>query len=149
MNERLPVMVSNEEQENISRSLLIWLNEYPDKPVNINYEYLYDDQPSMALSVIQGAYKTKQYLRGRYEGSYQFKVIYRLQPSNSNNNRLRADEILDALADWAANRKDFPDIGPGKTVKQIIVNSRSAMFGRYENGDEDHQVLMTLDYISA
>lgn len=149
MNDKLPVLVSNEEQERISRTMLVWLNEFPDKPVNINYEYLPDDQPGMALSVIQGAFKTKQYLRGRYEASYQFKIIYRLQPGNSNNNRLRADEILDAMADWAVNRKDLPDIGDGKTVLRITVNSRSTLFGRYENGDEDHQVLMTMDYMSV
>lgn len=146
--QKLPVMVSTQEQDQISRVLLSWLNEFPDKPAQINYEALADDRTGMALSVIQGTYKTKQYIRDKYEARYQFKIIYRLKPGNSNDNRLSADELLDALGDWAASRKDLPVLGGGKTVVKITVNSRSAMFGRYENGDEDHQILMTMDYVS-
>lgn len=148
MSDQLPALVSTQEQDQISRLLLAWLNEYPGLPVTaINYEFLAEGQTGMALSVIQGAYKTKRYLRGRYEAQYQFKVIYRLQPS-STGTRLKADEFLDTFGDWAVNRKDLPMVGAGKKVVRLTVNSRSALFGRYENGDEDHQILMTMDYIS-
>lgn len=141
-------MLSSTETESISRALLLWLNKYPDKPMTINYEFLDADSPGMALSTIQGAYKTKSYVRGGYLGQYQFKLIYRTQPGNSNNNRLRADEILNAMGEWAAKTRPFPDIGAGKRVMKITINALSSVFASYEDGSEDHQILMTLDYSS-
>lgn len=142
-------LVPKEEQDNVSRSLLAWLNEYPKKPVRaINFEYLASDTVSMMLSVIQGAFKTQLYIRGAYRAQYQFKIVYRLQPGNSNNARLGADELLNALGDWAVSRKDFPDIGERKRVVKLECNTRSALLARYEGGTEDHQILMTMDYES-
>lgn len=62
-------MVSRAETDQISRKLLVWLNQYENKPANIAFEYLPSDRPGMALSTIQGAYKTKEYVRGAYQGS--------------------------------------------------------------------------------
>lgn len=142
-----PVMVSAGEQDKVSRILLAWLNQYPDKPVKtINFEFLPADQPGMALSTVQGTYKTRSYVRGGYQAEYPFKVIYRLQPGNSNDNRLKADELLDNLGDWAAKRKDKPVLGPRFSVQRVICNTRSSLYDRYDNGDEDHQIFMTMQY---
>ena len=141
-------MVAATETDSISRALFRWLNSWPDKPVVINYESLPDDGEGMALSPIQGAYKLKEYVRGGYLGQYQFKVMYRVQPGNSNNNRLSADETLDALGEWAAKTRPYPDIGAGKRVTKIKINSLSSVFANYEDGSEDHQILMTMDYSS-
>lgn len=141
-------MAAAEETESISRALFRWLNQWPDKPVVINYEHLPADGEGMALSTIQGAYKLKEYVRGGYLGQYQFKVMYRVQPGNSNNNRLSADETLDALGAWASKTRPFPDIGSGRRVAKIKINSLSSVFANYEDGSEDHQILMTLDYSS-
>ena len=142
-------MVAATETESISRALFRWLNSWSDKPVVINYESLPADGEGMALSTIQGAYKLKEYVRGGYLGQYQFKVMYRVQPGNSNNNRLSADETLDALGEWAAKTRPYPDIGPGKRVTKIKINSLSSVFANYEDGSEDHQILMTMDYSST
>lgn len=141
-------MAAAEETESISRAIFRWLNQWPDKPVVINYEHLPADGEGMALSTIQGAYKLKEYVRGGYLGQYQFKVMYRVQPGNSNNNRLSADETLDALGAWASKIRPFPDIGSGRRVTKIKINSLSSVFANYEDGSEDHQILMTLDYSS-
>lgn len=141
-------MASAAETESISRALFRWLNQWPDKPVVINYERLPADGEGVALSTIQGAYKLKEYVRGGYLGQYQFKVMYRVQPGNSNNNRLSADETLDALGAWASKTRPFPDIGSGRRVTKIKINSLSSVFANYEDGSEDHQILMTLDYSS-
>lgn len=136
--------VSNAETDNVSRSMLAWLNSYPQKPVDlIAYEFLDTDKPSVALSTIQGAYKTKQYITGGYVAQYQFKVIYRVQAA-SNNDRLNADETLNAMGDWMADRANAPDIG--FRVLRVVCDSRSSLFAAYENGDEDHQILMTMTY---
>lgn len=139
------VPTSIEETGQVSRKLLSWLNEWPEKPVErINFEYVGEDF-GMALSTIQGAYKTRQYITGGYMAEYQFKIIYRLFAA-SNNDRLNADETLDRLAGWAASRLDKPDIGENRKVLRIQINSTSSLFERYEDGAEDHQVLMTLIY---
>lgn len=135
--------------DSISRRLLIWLNKWPDKPLPVNFDFLDTDSPGMSLATIQGAYKLQPYIRGGYLGRYQFKIIYRVQPGNSNNNRLRADEVLDAFGEWAAKTRPYPDIGEGKTVMSIDINSPAAMFAPYEDGSEDHQILMTMDYSSV
>lgn len=147
MNQKLPTLVSLSEQEKISRALLVWLNEYPDKPTPVNFEFLSAGRPDMAISTIQGAYKTRAYVRGGYQAQVQFKLIYRAQPQ-FDGDRLAMDELLDAFADWAASRRPLPDIGAGKRVLRIVSNTRASLFGRTESGDEDHQILMTMDYIS-
>lgn len=139
-------LVTLTEQEQISRVLLAWINQFPDRPVTlINYEYLKDGEPSMALSTIQAAYKTRKYITGGYQAQYQFKVIYRLQPS-TNNDRLKADELLNGLGDWATMREDLPALGDGIRCLKVEATTRSSLFARYENGDEDHQILMNMIY---
>lgn len=139
-------LVSAVEQDQISRMLLVWVNQFPDKPVpTINYEFLKDGEPSMALSTIQAAVKLRSYITGGYQAQYQFKVIYRVQPS-TNNDRLKADELLDNLGDWVTGRKDLPDLGAGIKCTKVESTTRSSLFGRYENGDEDHQILMNMIY---
>lgn len=139
-------LVSAEEQGKIARTLLAWLNKCPDKPTAIEYEFLSAGKPSLALSTIQGSYKLKEYIMGGYLAAYQFKIIYRAQPGRSNNKRLEMDEVLDKLADWAVANRISLVLGTREKCKSIKSNTRSSVFGRYENGDEDHQILMTMTY---
>jgi len=134
------------EEDQISRKLLAWLNTFPDKPVDlIRFEFLPADTAAMALSTIQAAYIAKKYILGGYQAEYQFKVIYRVKPGNSNDKRLKADEVLNALGDWAENETP-PDIGDGRRVIHIEPTTRSSLFAMYENGNEDHQILMKMNY---
>lgn len=137
--------VSAAEEYQVSRKLLVWLNTYPEKPVDlIRFEFLPADTTAMAMSTIQAAYILKKYILGGYKAEYQFKLIYRIKPGNSNDKRLKADELLDALGDWTIGQR--PDIGEGKTVVIVEPTTRSSLFAVYENGDEDHQILMKLTY---
>ena len=137
--------VSAAEEYQVSRKLLVWLNTYPEKPVDlIRFEFLPSDTTAMAMSTIQAAYILKKYILGGYKAEYQFKLIYRIKPGNSNDKRLKADELLDALGDWTIGQR--PDIGEGKTVVSVEPTTRSSLFAVYENGDEDHQILMKLTY---
>lgn len=138
--------MSAAEEDQVSRKLLAWLNTFPDKPVDlIRFELLPADTAAMALSTIQAAYIAKKYILGGYQAEYQFKVIYRMKPGNSNDKRLKADELLNALGDWAASETP-PDIGDGRRVIRIEPTTRSSLFAVYENGDEDHQILMKMNY---
>ena len=137
--------VSAAEEYQVSRKILVWLNTYPEKPVDlIRFEFLPADTTAMAMSTIQAAYILQKYILGGYKAEYQFKLIYRIKPGNSNDKRLKADELLDALGDWTIGQR--PDIGESKTVVSVEPTTRSSLFAVYENGDEDHQILMKLTY---
>lgn len=140
-----PELVTAEEEQRISRSMMAWINTYPELPVSIvNFEQLKADAPSMALSTIQAAYILRRYITGGHQGEYQFKIIYRLKPGVSNDARLKADELLNAIGDWAT--QNYPDLGEGIRVKRLEPTTRSSLFAAYENGDEDHQILMHMIY---
>lgn len=140
-------MASKDEEDSIVRKLMAWINTYPDLPLSIalvQYEQLADDEPGMAVSAIQGTYITRRYIGGGHQSEYQFKIIYRIKPGTSNDKRLSADELLDRIGSWAMEQR--PDLGEGINNVKIEPTSRSALFAAYENGDEDHQILMKLTY---
>ena len=125
--------------------MLVWLNTFPQKPVDlIRFEFLPADSAAMAMSTIQAAYIVKKYILGGYQAEYQFKVIYRIKPGNSNDKRLKADELLNALGDWALTQT--PDIGTGRRVIRVEPTTRSSLFAMYDNGDEEHQILIKRNY---
>lgn len=135
------------EEDQVSRKLLVWLNTYPNFPDGVDiirFEFLPADTSAMAMSTIQAAYIVRKYITGGYVAEYHFKIIYRMKPGNSNDKRLKADELLNAIGDWANGQK--PDIGDDKRVISMEPTTRSSLFAMYENGDEDHQILMKLNY---
>lgn len=139
-----------EEVDKISRSLSVWANTFPGKPVAvIRYEFLdidekTGDETAMALSTIQGTYITRRYILGGYQAEYQFKIIYRIKPGNSNDKRLQADEMLNRFGDWAMTQK--PDLGEGINALKAEPTTQSSKFAEYEDGYEDYQILMRLTY---
>lgn len=143
-------MASSEEVDRISRSMLVWANTFPDKPVTvIKYEFLdiddaAGDDAAMALSTIQGTYITQQYIIGGYQAEYQFKIIYRIKPGTSNDKRLQADEMLNHFGDWA--RTQHPNLGNGINALMVEPTTQSSKFAAYGDGYEDYQILMRLAY---
>ena len=143
-------MASSEEVGRISRSMLVWANTFPNKPVAvIKYELLdideaAGDDAAMALSTIQGTYITRQYIIGGYQAEYQFKIIYRIKPGTSNDKRLQADEMLNRFGDWARTQK--PDLGADINALRVEPTTQSSKFAAYEDGYEDYQILMRLTY---
>lgn len=143
-------LVTADEVDKISRSMLVWANTFPDKPVTvIKYEFLdvdeiSGDEAGMALSTIQGTYITRQYIIGGYQAEYQFKIIYRIKPGNSNDKRLQADEMLNRFGDWSRTQK--PDLGEGVNALKVEPTTQSSKFAAYEDGYEDYQILMRLTY---
>ena len=144
------VLVSSRETNDISRSMLAWANTFPEKPVTaVKYEFLdvdaaAGDETAMALSTIQGAYITRQYITGGYQAEYQFKLIYRIKPGRSDSRRLQADELLNRFGDWA--RTQQPDLGAGVRALRVEPETQSSKFAQYSDGYEDYQILMKLTY---
>lgn len=138
-------LIAAEEEDKVARKCLIWLNTFAELPVPmVRYEMLEDDGASMALSTIPGSYITRKYIWGGHRAEYQFKVIYRLKPGTSMDKRLKADELLNRLGDWA--RTNWPDLGEGITVRKVEPTTRAEYFTAYDNGDEDHQIFITVTY---
>ena len=100
--EKPRMLAATEEVDKISRSMLVWANTFPEKPVDIiKYEFLSADQgdeTGMALSTIQGTYITKRFILGGYQAEYQFKLIYRIKPGRSNDKRLEEGLVRPTLA---------------------------------------------------
>lgn len=146
-NEPKPlVFVEEEEQDRLSRSVMTWLNTFPDLPPEagrFDFETLKDGRTCLALSTIQAPYIVRHYILGGHKAEYQFKLIYRIIPGNSTDKRLKADELLNKMGVWASRNK--PDLSPLLSVR-VEPTTQSSLFAMYENGDEDHQILMKLTY---
>ena len=146
-SEKQKKLVSAEEEQDISRKMMVWVNSFSDDDLpaaTINYEFLAADSASVALSVIQGAYITRRYLLGGHEAEYQFKIIARIKPGGSNDKRLKADAVLNRFGDWAM--QNYPSLGDGVRVRRMEAVSRAAVFAVYQGGWEDHQILMKMKY---
>lgn len=140
------VFVEEEEQNRLSSSVMMWLNTFPDLPPDagkFDFETLEVRNPSLALSTIQSAYIVQRYITGGYKAEYQFKIIYRIIPGNSTQKKLEADELLNRIGVWASRNK--PDLAPLLSVR-VEPTTQSSLFAQYENGYEDHQILMKLTY---
>lgn len=139
-------LTSREEEEQIARSVMIWLNIFQGWPVtvpHVKYEYLSSSAPCIAMSAIQGAYITKRYITGGHQAEYQFKIIYRIHPLDEDN-RLKADELLDRFGAWAA--ENLPDLGESVRATKVEATTRASLFAAYDGGDEDHQILLKMTY---
>ena len=144
-NEKTKALVSADEEQEVGRALLLWLNTCPDKAVDrINFEFLPKDSPGMMLSTIQSAFKTRQYITGGYEAQYQFSLVYRTQPDD-NDSRLAANEVLNAIGAWAEKNTEKPVIGSA-IVRSVRRTSSASLIATYEDGSRDHQILMNLTY---
>lgn len=129
----------------MSRAVRQWLNTYPDKPLSkLDFEWLGDDG-GLCISTIQTAYKTKQFIDGSYQAQYQFKIVYRSTAKNADE-RMNADEVLDAYGAWAEANADGLTIADGIRVRKVKRDTAAALFARYEGDVEDHQILLTLTY---
>lgn len=143
-SEKPLTVVSADEEREVSRTLLSWLNTNPDKPQRINFEFLPDDGTGLSLSAIQAAVKTRQYIFGGYEAQYQFALIYRSQPGD-NDTRLESVEMLNELGAWA-ERNAGSLLLDNARVKTLRRTSNAALLAVYEDGSRDHQILMNLTY---
>lgn len=143
-SEKPLTVVSADEEREVSRTLLSWLNTNQDKPQRINFEFLPDDGTGLSLSVIQAAVKTRQYIFGGYEAQYQFSLIYRSQPGD-NDTRLEAVEMLNELGAWAERNAGSLLLEHAR-VKKLARTSNAALLAVYEDGSRDHQILMNLTY---
>lgn len=138
-------LVSKDENDQVGRSVVVLVNEYPELPVDaVRFESIEPDAPSMTVSTVQGTYKTQEYINGSYEAEYPFKLLYRIAPGNSIDKRLKADELLNDMGDWLTRKT--ADLGGKKQFLRITRDTQSAVADQYNTGEEDHQIFLTLQY---
>ena len=148
MENKPRVLIPWEDAEQAARALVSWLNTWTDWPagvLDVDYEHLPEDGVGMCVSTIQAAYKTRQYIGGGYAAQYQFKLIYRAQPSD-NDDRLAATELLNRFAAWTEQNPEKPALKAPARVLRIKRDSNAALFATYEDGSADYQILMTMTW---
>lgn len=141
---RTKVLVSASEQTEIARAVLIWLNTYEDKPKKVDFEYL-GKTSGICVSVVQAAFKTRQYITGGYEAQFQFQVVLRLIADDVEK-RLKADEDLNKLGEWMEANASSLNLPNGISNSRIRRDMAAAIMARYDNNAEDHSISMTLTY---
>lgn len=135
----------------IAKALKDHLNSWAGKPAPINLEDFGSEVPSMMLQQLSGAYKKKAYINGSYIGSFPFSVYIRVDGVDTAT-RLDATGALQGLFDWLSKKDEngeyvnLPTIDDSKTATQIEMTSLPSIAARYEDGSEDYQVILELQY---
>ncbi len=138
--------VPSEERTRIDRSVLTWLNTCPFVPVPvITAEPLLPvDVVGMAMSAITDAYINTRFILGGYQAEYTFKIIYRIKPGKSLNDRFEALEMLNRMGDWCM--ENTPSLGANIHVIEVIPTAQAEFYATYESGDEDYFITIRITY---
>lgn len=144
-NEKKKPLIPLEEAERAQRSLLEWLNTYPEKPYQIGYENLPKDDAGICISTIQAPFRLREYILGGYLAQYQFRVIYRTLPSDDDD-QLDAVETLDKLGAWAEQQEIMPELPLPARIRSVKRDSNAAVFAAYDDGSRDYQIKMSMTW---
>lgn len=140
-------LVSSVEENRIARSVLQWLNTYPNLPVDaIRYEMLDIGTKGMAMTQDRMTYVSTRYILGGYKARFHFNLVFRTQPGDSGDARLKADEALCAIGDWVTDKSNIVSLGDACTALIIELRVRAGLVTAWDNGDEDRAISFVLTY---
>ena len=139
------ILLPWQESEQVQRALLEWIMTYPELPAAISFESLPENGPGLCLSTIQAAHRLKSYIAGGYLAQYQFNLIYRIQPTDDED-QLAAVELLNRIGAWAEQKETKPNLPDRASVRQIVRTNNAAIFAAYEDGSRDYQIAMTMTW---
>lgn len=127
------------------RQWLIRLNACPLlEQTPIRYGGLGPAAPSMALIGVGRTAALRRYINGGCRGELNARLLYRMESAGSPEASLLADELLEAIAQWAAENP--PALGGNFRVLRIRPQTRATVLKRRDGGEEDHQILLNLIY---
>ncbi|MGN0605898.1 MAG: hypothetical protein ACI4JM_05200 [Oscillospiraceae bacterium] len=133
------------EQDLISRVMLDLINSCPYIPGGFTVQYgQLAESECMALIAVPGAVKLKEYITGSYLAQFPTALYYRSYPKDTLQ-RLNAQKIIDNTGQWLENA-EYPAIDGNRTIQKIYRASSSEIAYRGDNGIEDWQILITLEY---
>lgn len=145
LNEQSRRMVAAEERAKIDRNVIIWLNTFPDRPVDVTTQgQLGNNVTGLGVSSITSAYINRSFILGGYEAEYTFTLICRVKPDGSPDKSLQANEFLNRIGDWAARNK--PNLGNEIRVRKVEPTSIAETYAQYADGDEDHHITIKIIY---
>lgn len=127
------------------------LNSWPKKPVTIMLEDLGKSVPSMMIQQLSAAEKKREYVNGSYIGVWSFALYVRVS-GNDTASRLDAIGCLNEAAEWLAKKDEdgfysnLPVIDGSRAATKIEMVSTPSLAARYEDGTEDYQAIMSLEY---
>lgn len=126
-----------------------YLNTWEDKPCEIGFEDMGDEETSMMFQQLSRSWKIKEYVTGAYSGAYAFAVLARVDGTDTNS-RLSGAEYLDNLFGWMIQRDDhnklihLPVISDSITVNRIDMPSTPSISNRGDDGSTVFQAIFTL-----
>ena len=127
------------------------LNTWDRKPVEIRLEDLGTQVPSMMIQQLSASEKKKSYVNGSYIGVWKFALYIRVSGKDTAS-RLDAIACLSDLSDWLTEKDEngdyvnLPEIDNKRVATAIELLANPSLAERYENGYEDYQALLSLEY---
>ena len=132
------------EQTTIARSMLDYLNEWPNKPARFTLEGIAKEAPSATILQLPTSGVVKKYIDGSYIGMYNFAVYIRLNKADTSE-KLEVLDLYDDLMEYFKSDAK-PDLGDGATTKEFVLLSTPALAVTYDDSSEDYQATYRLVY---
>ena len=127
------------------------LNSWQKKPAVFLLEDLGKNVPSLMIQQLAAAEQRKAYVNGTYIAVWTFAVYIRVSGEDTAS-RLDAIACLNDLASWLMETDDegnfvrLPTIDDNRRPTSIEQTQTPSIAARYENGNEDYQVVFRLIY---
>ena len=141
-----PSLLPTAAQRNVQRAVKTWLNtctQLPDGAGGVTFEDLPENACGICFATVQAPYYAARYILGGYRAEYNFRIIYRVLPSDDGD-MLDAVEALTDVAAWC-DTAEPPEI-EGADNARVTVTSDAAILAAYEDGSNDYSVNLTLTW---
>ena len=127
------------------RAVRDWLRSCPDLPhgLTLTFEDLPENDVGICLSTEQAPAYAARYITGGYRAQYDFRVIYRVLPSDDGD-MLAAVEALTDVCAWCETTAP-PDLEDAINEK-ITRTSDVAVIAVDEDGTNDYSASLTLTW---
>lgn len=103
-----------------------------------------DNPPSIGIYTMQGAVYLEKCIDESFKAQYPFMIRYAVN-ATANENRINAQEELDALGEWLEKAK-YPVLTDNRVIESIGRTATSYLFSREPNGVEVYQCNLNLIY---
>lgn len=127
------------------------LNTWSKKPVDVMLEDLGKRVPSMMVQQLSASEKKRSYVNGSYIGVWNFALYMRVNGVDTAS-RVNAIACLSDFAAWLTEQDEngdyvnLPRIDDKRIATSIELLANPSLAARYENGYEDYQALLSLEY---
>ncbi len=129
----------------VVRAVKAWLNTCPEIPegMSVTFEALKANDVSLCFSTEQAALYAARYIGGGYRAEYRFRIIYRVLPSDDDD-QMEAVETLTAICAWCETASP-PELEDAVNEK-ITRTSDAAVLTVYEDDVTDYGASLTLTW---